>query len=50
MNPLKLLAFALLHDWGRDAYLQDDALIITEHDGTRLSFHDMTALRDWAGY
>ena len=50
-NLTTMLRFARLHDWGRDAYIYDGAVMI--HDSMEdklLAFADIKILRDWAGY
>jgi hypothetical protein len=45
-----ILAFAHAHDWGRHARIVNDAVILTDDDGTTLTFTTLRDIRDWAGY
>jgi hypothetical protein len=59
MNTLRRLrAFALSHDWGQDAYIQDGLVwvkeVLTTRDGRTFTshqgFNDLSKLKAWAGY
>lgn len=45
-----ILAFALSHDWGRDAYIFAGAVVFYDEDNKPLEFTDLQSLRIWAGY
>ncbi len=47
----QMLNFARLHDWGRNATIDSNALHLhdDEYEGV-IAFYDFDSLRDWAGY
>ena len=56
MNPLtyttldQILAFAQIHDWGRNARIIGNCVMLYDDEGERHEFTRMSDIRAWAGY